>query len=147
MRQSTLPASELLPVIGQPQTPGDRLLATLHSPPVPTPLKRELEQLISTLQAHLYSAAPAAKGGTLIRVTLPSLGTIEVHLSQVQGQLHVDISASAGSLNTLQQARGELLERLHRLAPEQPVSLAFGNAKDQGSRQRRNLYEEWEPEA
>lgn len=120
----------------------------MHSTAPHAPLARDLEQLCSALKAHIYSAAGQSKDGTLLRVTLPNLGAVEVHLSKVHGCLQLEIQSSAGSLQTLQLARGELLERLHKLDPQLQVSLAFSNSQDQqqGSRQRRNLYEEWEAE-
>lgn len=76
------------------------------------------------------------------------LGAVEVQVLHGHGQLQVEISASPGSLAFLQQARGELLERLQRLHPEQPVQLTFNQQQDSGqrSRQRRYLHEEWQAE-
>lgn len=131
-----------------PTTLGDRLLATLH-PQVPVVLApRDLEHLCTVLQAHLYSAPTRSAAGTLLRVTLPSLGAVEIHLSKVHGILQIDIQSSPGNLQALQHARGELLERLHRLDPQLQVSLTFGGNPDhqQGSRQRRNVDDEWEPD-
>ncbi|MCG8291460.1 type III secretion system needle length determinant [Pseudomonas entomophila] len=127
-------------------TPGDRLLATLHSPAPNAMTPRDLEHLCEVLQVHLYSARARAPGGTLLRVTLPNMGAVEIHLSKVHGSLQIDIQSSPGNLHTLQLARGELLERLHKLDPQLQVQLSYGGNPDQqqGSRQRRSIYEEWE---
>ena len=85
---------------------------------------------------------------SVVQVHLPQLGHVEVQLVTIHGQLQVDIQASPGSLLQLQLARHELLERLQRVSPEQPVHLSFSNAQDgdQRSRQRRSVYDEWEPQ-
>ena len=131
------------------QTPGDKLLASLQSNQQSAPATRDIGQLLDALQAHLRTATSHNKAVVQLHVTLPNLGVVAVQITHVQGQLQVDIQANPGSLMQLQQARNELMERLQKLNPEQPVTLSFGNSQnnDQGSRQRRHVHDEWEPEA
>ncbi|HHN3821818.1 type III secretion system needle length determinant [Pseudomonas aeruginosa] len=131
------------------QTPGDRLLARLlaSSGSRPLPLA-DLARLLDAVQARIQVASAAESHAARLQVRLPQLGAVEVQVLHGHGQLQVEISASPGSLAFLQQARGELLERLQRLHPEQPVQLTFNQQQDSGqrSRQRRYLHEEWQAE-
>ncbi len=131
------------------QTPGDRLLARLlaSSGSRPLPLA-DLARLLDAVQARIQVASAAESHAARLQVRLPQLGAVEVQVLHSHGQLQVEISASPGSLAFLQQARGELLERLQRLHPEQPVQLTFNQQQDSGqrSRQRRYLHEEWQAE-
>ncbi|HFK1905937.1 type III secretion system needle length determinant PscP, partial [Pseudomonas aeruginosa] len=131
------------------QTPGDRLLARLlaSSGSRPLPLA-DLARLLDAVQGRIQVASAAESHAARLQVRLPQLGAVEVQVLHGHGQLQVEISASPGSLAFLQQARGELLERLQRLHPEQPVQLTFNQQQDSGqrSRQRRYLHEEWQAE-
>ena len=130
------------------QTPGDRLLAQVLAAPLAMPLKQDLEQLVAALQVRIQSHASSHGQNTLLQVRLQHLGTIEVQLAHHRGALQIDVQASAGSLLQLQQARGDLLERLHKLNPGQDIQMSFADSQDpdQRSRQRRHVEEEWEPE-
>ena len=128
--------------------PGDKLLARLQPTPAAPVLTRDVQQLLSALQPHIQCAVTPTGSASVVQVHLPQLGHVEVQLVTIHGQLQVDIQASPGSLLQLQLARHELLERLQRVSPEQPVHLSFSNAQDgdQRSRQRRSVYDEWEPQ-
>ncbi len=129
--------------------PGDRLLARLlaSSGSRPLPLA-DLARLLDAVQGRIQVASAAESHAARLQVQLPQLGAVEVQVLHGHGQLQIEISASPGSLALLQQARGELLERLQRLHPEQPVQLTFNQQQDSGqrSRQRRYLHEEWQAE-
>ncbi|WP_179291787.1 type III secretion system needle length determinant [Pseudomonas lundensis] len=144
-----------LPLVDDPpdafaalMTPGDKLLARLQPTPAAPVLMRDMQQLLSALQPHIQCAVTPTGSASVVQVHLPQLGHVEVQLVTIHGQLQVDIQASPGSLLQLQLARHELLERLQRVSPEQPVHLSFSNAQDgdQRSRQRRSVYDEWEPQ-
>ncbi|WP_169895889.1 type III secretion system needle length determinant [Pseudomonas lundensis] len=144
-----------LPLVDDPpdafaalMTPGDKLLARLQPTPAAPVLTRDVQQLLSALQPHIQCAVTPTGSASVVQVHLPQLGHVEVQLVTIHGQLQVDIQASPGSLLQLQLARHELLERLQRVSPEQPVHLSFSNAQDgdQRSRQRRSVYDEWEPQ-
>lgn len=131
------------------QTPGDRLLAQLLAEPQADALKKDLEQLLTAMQARIQShISPGASNSTLLQINLQHLGTVEIQLAQHRGVLYIELQASSGTLLHLQQARGELLERLNKLNPGQETQLAFADSGDaeQRSRQRRQLEDEWEPE-
>ncbi|HBO3992348.1 type III secretion system needle length determinant, partial [Pseudomonas aeruginosa] len=108
----------------------------------------DLARLLDAVQGRIQVASAAESHAARLQVRLPQLGAVEVQVLHGHGQLQVEISASPGSLAFLQQARGELLERLQRLHPEQPVQLTFNQQQDSGqrSRQRRYLHEEWQAE-
>ncbi|HCH6863634.1 TPA: type III secretion system needle length determinant PscP, partial [Pseudomonas aeruginosa] len=147
---SALPPDDQAPVpLPAMQTPGDRLLARLlaSSGSRPLPLA-DLARLLDAVQGRIQVASAAESHAARLQVRLPQLGAVEVQVLHGHGQLQVEISASPGSLAFLQQARGELLERLQRLHPEQPVQLTFNQQQDSGqrSRQRRYLHEEWQAE-
>lgn len=131
------------------QTPGDRLLAQLLAEPQTTALKKDLEQLLTAMQARIQShTSPSASNSTLLQINLQHLGTVEIQLAQHRGVLYIELQASSSTLLHLQQARGDLLERLNKLNPGQETQLAFADSGDaeQRSRQQRHLEEEWEPE-
>ncbi|WP_306390569.1 type III secretion system needle length determinant [Pseudomonas aeruginosa] len=147
---SALPPDDQAPVpLPAMQTPGDRLLARLlaSSGSRPLPLA-DLARLLDAVQGRIQVASAAESHAARLQVRLPQLGAVEVQVLHGHGQLQIEISASPGSLALLQQARGELLERLQRLHPEQPVQLTFNQQQDSGqrSRQRRYLHEEWQAE-
>ncbi|HFH3925231.1 TPA: type III secretion system needle length determinant PscP, partial [Pseudomonas aeruginosa] len=147
---STPPPDDQAPVpLPTMQTPGDRLLARLLASNGSRPLPpTDLARLLDAVQGRIQVASAAESHAARLQVRLPQLGAVEVQVLHGHGQLQVEISASPGSLALLQQARGELLERLQRLHPEQPVQLTFNQQQDSGqrSRQRRYLHEEWQAE-
>lgn len=122
--------------------PGDRVLWSVANQSNPTPLIRDIQSLFEHLQLHV--AKTDTSNIAMLRVELAQLGKIEVRLTHAANGLHIEIQAAAGSIQQLQTARSELLERLQRLDPGQQVSLAFSsNNSDQGSRHKRHVYEEW----
>lgn len=129
------------------QTPGDKLLARLlHTTEQPA-FSKDLGKLVQTLQLHIQAGVSLNGSTTLLQVNLAQLGQVDVQLAHSHGHLHVEIKASPGSLLQLQLARGDLMERLQRLHPGQPIQLTFTQQQhggDQGSRQRRHVYDEWE---
>ncbi len=128
------------------QTPGDKLLARLlHTTEQPA-FSKDLGKLVQTLQLHIQAGVSLDGSTTLLQVNLAQLGRVDVQLALSHGHLHVEIKASPGSLLQLQLARGDLMERLQRLNPGQPIQLTFTQQQhggDQGSRQRRHVYDEW----
>lgn len=85
----------------------------------------------------------------LLRLSLPELGELAIRISRHPGELQVEILATSQGQSQLNQGRGELLDRLQRLYPGEQVSLDLFTRGDseQGSRQRRSLYEEWDADA
>ncbi|AXM95545.1 type III secretion system needle length determinant [Pseudomonas plecoglossicida] len=142
-RTSPLQDEFALP-INTVQTPGDKLLSTLQGTAAPQAVARDLTQLIETLQVHLQSRSSSGNT-TVLHITLPTLGAVEVKLAQAAGQLQIDFVTSTSSLLPLQLARADLLERLQKLNPEHSVTLQFSDAQQDskhGSRQRRHVFEE-----
>lgn len=138
---------EPAPVAVTTQTPGDKLLARLLHGAEPPALGKDLDKLMQTLQLHIHAGVTRDGSTTLLQVNLAQLGQIDVQLAHSHGHLHVEIQASPGSLLQLQLARGDLMERLQRLNPGQPIQLTFNQhqqGSDQGSRQRRHVQDEWE---
>lgn len=109
---------------------------------------QDLQALVERLQLQLLAGKRGNGDMAMLRARLPHLGTVEVRLIQAGHALQVEIHASPGSLQQLQAARGELLERLQRLDPGQPLSLSFANdgGGDQRSRNQRHVHDEWQPE-
>nr|BFD44962.1 type III secretion system needle length determinant PscP [Pseudomonas sp. FFPRI_1] len=135
---------------GMTQTPGDKLLARLLNNIEPPPLSKDLDKLLQTLQPQIHAAITRNGSTTLLQVNLTQLGQVGIQLAHSHGHLHVDIQASPGSLLQLQLARGDLMERLQRLNPGQPIQLTFNqhqSGSDQGSRQRRHVQDEWEQDS
>ncbi|MGE7956997.1 type III secretion system needle length determinant [Pseudomonas sp. NPDC089530] len=132
------------------QTPGDKLLARLLNATEQPPFSKDLGTLVQTLQLHIQAGISRDGSTTLLQVNLAQLGQVDVQLAHSRGQLHVEIQASPGSLLQLQLARGDLMERLQRLNPGQPIQLTFTQHQhggDQGSRQRRHVYDEWKQDS
>jgi type III secretion system needle length determinant len=131
-----------------PQTPGDRMLASAQSATPQPSITRDLNHLLEALRAHLQAGTSHNANATLLHVTLPSLGAIEVLLTHTLGHLEVEILANSGSLSQLDLAKGDLMNRLQKLAPQQNINLSFTDSQDRDgeSRQRRDVHEEWEPE-
>ncbi|KOY62738.1 hypothetical protein AM629_06925 [Photorhabdus heterorhabditis] len=82
---------------------------------------------------------------TTLHLTLPNLGALEIQLTNENGKLQIEILANPTTQQLLKQARFELLERLQLLYPTQTIELSLPSQTDSehGSRQRRNIYEEW----
>ncbi|GGL23490.1 hypothetical protein GCM10009091_01370 [Pseudomonas brenneri] len=134
---------------GTHQTPGDKLLARLLKTTEQPSFSRDLDKLAQMLQVHIQAGESRNGSSTRLQVNLAQLGQVDVQLNHSRGELHVEIHASPGSLLQLQLARGDLMERLQRLHPGQPIQLTFAQQQhggDQGSRQRRHVYDEWEQE-
>ncbi|WP_347902485.1 type III secretion system needle length determinant [Pseudomonas purpurea] len=132
------------------QTPGDKLLARLLNTTEQPQFSKDLGKLVQTLQLHIQAGVSRDGSTTLLQVNLAQLGQVDVQLAHSRGHLHVEIQASPGSLLQLQLARGDLMERLQRLNPGQPIQLTFTQHQhggDQGSRQRRHVYDEWEQDS
>ncbi|MGR2705247.1 MULTISPECIES: type III secretion system needle length determinant [Pseudomonas] len=132
------------------QTPGDKLLARLLNTTEQPAFSKDLGKLVQTLQLHIQAGVSRDGSTTLLQVNLAQLGQVDVQLAHSHGHLHVEIQASPGSLLQLQLARGDLMERLQRLNPGQPIQLTFTQQQhggDQGSRQRRHVYDEWEQDS
>lgn len=135
---------------GTHQTPGDKLLARLLKTTEQPSFSRDLDKLAQTLQVHIQAGESRNGSSTRLQVNLAQLGQVDVQLNHSRGELHVEIQASPGSLLQLQLARGDLMERLQRLHPGQPIQLTFAQQQhggDQGSRQRRHVYDEWEQDS
>ncbi|MFJ2713770.1 type III secretion system needle length determinant [Pseudomonas sp. NPDC087346] len=132
------------------QTPGDKLLARLLNTTEQPSFSKDLGKLVQTLQLHIQAGVSRDGSTTRLQVNLAQLGQIDVQLVHSRGHVHIEIQASPGSLLQLQLARGELMERLQRLNPGQPIQLTFTqqqHGSDQGSRQRRHVYDEWEQDS
>jgi len=132
------------------QTPGDRLLARLLNTTEQPPFSKDLGKLVQTLQLHIQTGVSRTGSTTLLQANLTQLGQVNVQLAHSAGHVHIEIQASTGSLLQLQLARGDLMERLQRLHPGQSIQLTFTQQQhggDQGSRQRRHVYDEWEQDS
>ena len=128
---------------GVPLTPGDRLLAGFKSAPS---LSASLSESIEHLALYIHTRTTRQGADASFQLTLPLLGTLEVTMATHAGELRVAIASLAETQKQLARSQNELLERLQRLHPAQTVQLSFSNqaGSEQGSRQRRNVFEEWE---
>lgn len=127
-------------------TPGDKLLASLINTPNGL-LTRDLNHLIDALRVHIQTSSIPNKNSTVLHITLPTLGPVEIQLTQAFGQFQVDIITSQTNVAQLQQCRNDLMERLQKISPAQGFSLSFSDSREgseQGSRQRRHVIEEWD---
>lgn len=116
----------------------------------PSALTQDLQLLVERLQLQLLGTKAAGKSQALLHAQLPQLGPVQVRLCQLGGSLQVEVQATATSIRHLHGASGELLERLQRLDPSQPVSLTFAASSgdgERGSRNKRHVYDEQWPEA
>ncbi|WP_252091000.1 type III secretion system needle length determinant [Pseudomonas sp. MWU13-3659] len=142
------PLTSPTPIQPWPAPPGDRVLHSMAAQSTSPALAQDLQALVERLQLQLQTGKTHTGDTALLRAQLPHLGTVEVRLTHAGHTLQVEIHASPGSLQQLQTARGELLERLQRLDPSQPLSLSFANDSggDQRSRNQRHVHDEWQPE-
>ncbi|WP_054477416.1 type III secretion system needle length determinant [Photorhabdus heterorhabditis] len=128
-----------------PQTqllPGERILATMQAASASSPL---LAALIDKLGIEISIELTRHPHPTTLHLTLPNLGALEIQLTNENGKLQIEILANPTTQQLLKQARFELLERLQLLYPTQTIELSLPSQTDSehGSRQRRNIYEEW----
>ncbi|KMW74211.1 hypothetical protein TI10_06400 [Photorhabdus luminescens subsp. luminescens] len=107
-----------------------------------------LEALIDKLSVEINIDLTQQRPATL-HLTLPSLGALEIQLTNEHGKLQIEILANPAAQQLLKQARFELIERLQLLYPTQTVELSLPSQTDgeHGSRQRRSVYEEWKKDA
>ncbi|TNH45361.1 type III secretion system needle length determinant [Photorhabdus luminescens] len=128
-----------------PLLPGERILATMQATSTISPL---LEALIDKLSVEISIDLTQQRPATL-HLTLPSLGALEIQLTNEHGKLQIEILANPAAQQILKQARFELVERLQLLYPTQAVELSLPPQTDgeHGSRQRRSVYEEWKKDA
>ncbi|KXG81873.1 hypothetical protein AXZ07_15265 [Pseudomonas mosselii] len=109
---------------------------------------QDLQTLVERLQLQLFVSRTGKREQALLQVQLPQLGQVEVRMNPASAGLQVEIQAAPAALRQLQVAGTDLLERLQRLDPAQPVSLGFGANGDnhQGSRNKRHVEDEGWPE-
>ncbi|WP_288521389.1 type III secretion system needle length determinant [uncultured Pseudomonas sp.] len=109
---------------------------------------QDLQTLVERLQLQLFASRTGNREQALLQVQLPQLGHVEVRMNPASAGLQVEIQAAPAALRQLQVAGTDLLERLQRLDPAQPVSLGFGASGDnhQGSRNKRHVEDEGWPE-
>lgn len=140
-----IPASPSQPIPPLVKTPGDLQLARVASPD----LNGELGRLLERLAVDIHLELGRAQRPPLLRLTLPELGELAIRIARYPGELQVEILATSQGQSQLNQGRGDLLDRLQRLYPGEQVSLDLFTRGDseQGSRQRRSLYEEWDADA
>ena len=126
-------------------TPGDLLLARV-APPVE---HHELGQLLSRLAVDIQLEVGRPDRPPLLQLTLPALGELAIRIERHQGTLQVEILASEQGQLLLNQGRGELIDRLQRLYPGERVAFDLFTRGDseQGSRQKRSIYDEWDADA
>ncbi|MBS9422209.1 type III secretion system needle length determinant [Photorhabdus caribbeanensis] len=126
--------------------PGERILATMQATSTISPL---LEALIDKLSVEISIELTQQPRPATLHLTLPSLGALEIQLTNEHGTLQIEILANPAAQQLLKQARFELIERLQLLYPTQTVELSLPSQTDSehGSRQRRSVYEEWKKDA
>ena len=126
-------------------TPGDLLLARV----APRVEHHELGQLLSRLAVDIQLEVGRPDRPPLLQLTLPALGELAIRIERHQGTLQVEILASEQGQLLLNQGRGELIDRLQRLYPGERVAFDLFTRGDseQGSRQKRSIYDEWDADA
>lgn len=126
-------------------TPGDLLLARV----APRVEHHELGQLLSRLAVDIQLEVGRPDRPPLLQLTLPALGELAIRIERYQGTLQVEILASEQGQLLLNQGRGELIDRLQRLYPGERVAFDLFTRGDseQGSRQKRSIYDEWDADA
>lgn len=136
------------PILAPPIPSSDRpLIDKGLSSTVAAPVQ-DLQTLVERLQLQLFASRTGNREQALLQVQLPQLGHVEVRMNPASAGLQVEIQAAPAALRQLQVAGTDLLERLQRLDPAQPVSLGFGANGDnhQGSRNKRHVEDEGWPE-
>lgn len=126
-------------------TPGDLLLARV----APSSDYHELGQLLSRLAVEIQLEVGRPDRPPLLQLTLPALGDLAIRIEHHQGALQVEILASEQGQLLLNQGRSELIDRLQRLYPGERVAFDLFTRGDseQGSRQKRSIYDEWDADA
>lgn len=126
-------------------TPGDLLLARV----APSSDYHELGQLLSRLAVDIQLEVGRPDRPPLLQLTLPALGDLAIRIEHHQGALQVEILASEQGQLLLNQGRSELIDRLQRLYPGERVAFDLFTRGDseQGSRQKRSIYDEWDADA
>ncbi|RQM73807.1 type III secretion system needle length determinant [Aeromonas hydrophila] len=126
-------------------TPGDLLLARV----TPSFDHHELGQLISRLAVDMHLELGRLERPPLLQLSLPALGELTIRIDRHQGMLQVEMLASEEGSQLLNQGRGELIDRLQRLYPGERVAVDLFTRGDseQGSRQKRSIYDEWDADA
>lgn len=126
-------------------TPGDLQLARL----APAESNRELCQLLERLAVDIYQELGRPERPPLLRLTLPQLGDLSIRIAHHNGELQIEILATAQGELLLNQGRSDLVDRLQRLYPGERVALDLFNQADseRGSRHKRSIYEEWDADA
>ncbi|WP_323964709.1 type III secretion system needle length determinant [Aeromonas hydrophila] len=126
-------------------TPGDLLLARV----TPSVNHHELGQLISRLAVDMHLELGRQERPPLLQLSLPALGELTIRIDRHQGMLQVEMLASEQGSQLLNQGRGELIDRLQRLYPGERVAVDLFTRGDseQGSRQKRSIYDEWDADA
>jgi type III secretion protein P len=126
-------------------TPGDLLLARV----TPSFDHHELGQLISRLAVDMHLELGRLDRPPQLQLSLPALGELTIRIERHQGMLQVEMLASEQGSQLLNQGRGELIDRLQRLYPGERVAVDLFTRGDseQGSRQKRSIYDEWDADA
>ncbi|WP_323882935.1 type III secretion system needle length determinant [Aeromonas hydrophila] len=126
-------------------TPGDLLLARV----TPSVNHHELGQLISRLAVDMHLELGRLERPPLLQLSLPALGELTIRIERHQGMLQVEMLASEQGSQLLNQGRSELIDRLQRLYPGERVAVDLFTRGDseQGSRQKRSIYDEWDADA
>ncbi|WP_205647139.1 type III secretion system needle length determinant [Aeromonas jandaei] len=126
-------------------TPGDLLLARV----APRVDHHELGQLLSRLAVDIHLELGRPERPPMLQLTLPALGELAIRIEHHQGSLQVEMLASEQGSQLLNQGRGELIDRLQRLYPGERIAFDLFTRGDseQGSRQKRSIYDEWDADA
>lgn len=126
-------------------TPGDLLLARV----APRVDHHELGQLLSRLAVDIHLELGRPERPPMLQLTLPALGALAIRIEHHQGSLQVEMLASEQGSQLLNQGRGELIDRLQRLYPGERIAFDLFTRGDseQGSRQKRSIYDEWDADA
>ncbi len=148
--EETTQSREELVAVGQPlpppaRTPGDLLLARVS----PAQSNPELGRLLERLAVDIHLELGRPDRPPLLRLNLPALGDLAIRIAHHGGELQIEIQASSQGQLLLNQGRSELFDRLQRLYPDELVRLDLFSQGDseQGSRQQRSIYEEWDADA
>ncbi len=140
-----MPEASGQPIPPQVKTPGDLQLARL----APAESNRELGQLLERLAVDIYQELGRPERPPLLRLTLPALGELAIRIEHHHGEMQIEILATTQGELLLNQGRSELIDRLQRLHPGERVTLDLFSQpdRDQGSRQQRSIYDEWDADA
>lgn len=141
-------SSDIEPILAPPAQSGERPLIDRVLPATVAAPIQDLQTLVERLQLQLFGSRTGTREQALLQVQLPQLGHVEVRMNHLSAGLQVEIQAAPATLRQLQVAGTDLLDRLQRLDPAQPVSLGFGSNGDSqhGSRNKRHVEDEGWPE-